>query len=294
MHFLICVGGDQYSRATLKFCTGLVEGLAIDLSILYVNPKLSYMVEKEVRLSQEKLEQWDIDTAEGKVLKGVEHILLEERYLRTVDGKADVRHLPKASVHGAFEYHLYGAQGQNVRIRVREGDVVDNIMRETMEIPYDLIIVGSPGDGGRLVHQIIQYVEPSVLIVKNPTLEKPRFLLCIDDSPGARNAEQFCERMASLLKINVDVLSIFSYPWEEKAARRVAERIDAKLQKAGIPHAIRTRRGAVVHTILREAQPEHIVILGSSSRWNLSQALFGSTPIKIGRKGRNPVVVVKQ
>lgn len=292
MHFLICIGGEQYSRDTLKFGISLASGLRADVSILYVHPKISYLFKTEVRVSQEKLERWQIDTTEARIMKGVEEILLEEGFLRTVDGKIDVRHLPKPGIHGAYEYHLYGKEGENVRIRMREGDIVDNIIRETMEIPYDLVMVGASRDGGRLVHQIIHYIETSVLIVKAPVLTN-RFLLCIDDSRAARKAEEFCVRAATLLKTSIDILSVYTYPWEEQSAQAVAERAQRVLRHFNVAHTVRIRRGPVVRTILQEAEPDHIVVMGSSRRSNLFQFFAGSRPSRIGRQGRNSVLVVK-
>lgn len=293
MHFLICVGGETYSRDTLRFGVSLAGSMQADLSILYVHPKISYMFRNEVRISQEKLAEWQVETTESRVMKGVEKILLEEQFLRTVDGKLDIRHPPKPGIHGAYEYHLYGKGGVNVRIRMREGDIVDNIIRETTEIDYDLVIVGASRDGGRLVHQIIHYVEESVLIVKDPRDVKYRFLLCVDDSSGARKAEAFCARAASLLSTSVDVLSIYAYPWEEHSARSIAERSQQRLKETGLAAASRVRRGPVSRTILREVEADHIVVMGESKRWSLFQFFVGSNPIRIGRQGHNPVLVVK-
>lgn len=144
-----------------------------------------------------------------------------------------------------------------------------------------------------MVHQIIHYIEASVLIVKNPRDVSYRFLLCMDDSKAARKAEEFCVRAARLLKTGVDVLSIYSYPWEEQTAAGVAERTQRVLKHFSIPHTLRIRRGPVSRTILREAEPDHIVVMGSSRRSNLFLFFVGSTPSRIGRQGNNPVLVVK-
>ncbi|MGH9338521.1 MAG: universal stress protein [Acidobacteriota bacterium] len=293
MHFLVCIGGEQYSLNTLKFGISLSSSLLADLSILYVQPQISYLFKQEVRATREKLESWEIETTELRVIRGVEKILLKEGVLRTVDGKIDVRHPPKAGIHGAFEYHLYGSDGTNVRIRVREGDVVNSIIKENQEVDYDLVVVGAPQDGGRLIRQIIHYIETSVLIVKGFRDITPRLLLCLDDSEAARRAERFAAQAARLLNTSVDILSIYSYPWEEKAVAEVAERARRVLERVHIPSTVRVRRGPVVRTILREAEEDHIVVMGTSERSSLSQFILGSTPVEIGRKGRNPVLVVK-
>lgn len=293
MHFLICIGGEEYSRDTLSFGVRLAAALQADVSVLFVEPEVSYLFRNEARLARLKLEQWEIETLEDRVLKGVEKILLEEGFLRTVDGRVDVRHLPKPGIRGAYEYHLYGAEGENVRIRVREGEIVHTILRETLDVEYDLVVVGAPGDGGRLVRQIIQYVDTSVLIVRNPRPGPYRLLLCLDDSRSARKAEQFAVRAAKLLKASVDVLSIYNFPWEEAGVKKMTQHTQRLMKRFGIPSTVRVRRGPVARTILREAEPEHIVLMGSSRRSLLSQLFLESTPVKIGRQGSNPVLVVK-
>lgn len=271
----------------------MASRLRADVSVLYVRPSVSYLFKEEIRISQEKLEQWHVETEESRLLKGLEQILSEENFLRMVEGSVDVRHAPKAGIRGAYEYHLYGAAGEHVRIRIREGDIVGNIIQETLDVPFDLVLVGASGDGGRLVHQIIHYLENSVLIVKNPLPADYRFLLCMDDSRAARRAEEFCLGLACQLLMKVDVLSIYGYPWEEHAAMESAERTCRLLKHFNIDCEIRIRRGPVARTILREAQSHHIVTLGVSKRPSLLQFFLGSTPIKIGREGSSPVLVVK-
>lgn len=293
MQFLICVGGEKYSADTLSFGVSLAASLKADVSVLYVRQRLSYFFKEEARLARLKVEQWEMETAEARVIAGVQELLLKAGFLRTVDGKVDVRHTLKPGIRGAWEYHLYGVDGENVRIRVREGDVVESIIRETTEIPYDLVLVGAPRDGGRLVRQIIQYVDSSVLIVKNPRLFPFRLLLCLDNSDAARKAQDFSIRTARLLQTSIDVLCIYSLPWEEHQVIEAAERAQKLLKRFEVPHTVRLRRGPVVGTILREVEPDHIVVMGHTRRSSLSQLFFDSTPVKIGRQGKNSVLVVK-
>ncbi len=293
MHFLICVAGEQYSRDTLLFGIRLAAPANADVSILSVRPTISHRFRVESRIAREKLEEWQMETPEARIVMGVEDILLKEGFLRTVEGSADVRHMLKAGIQGAYEYHLYGKSGQNVRIRVREGDVVGNILKESRGVPYDLVIIGAPRDGGRLVRHIIQYVETSVLIVKDPRDVAYRLLLCLNDSKAARKAEDFTIRIAQFLDTAVDILCIYSYPWEEHAALDLADSARRVFRRARITHSTRIRRGPVDRTILREMESDHIVVMGTSERSSLYQLFFGSNPVRIGRLGKSPVLVVK-
>jgi nucleotide-binding universal stress UspA family protein len=292
MHFLICIGGETYSKGTLTFGMSLAWALGADVSILYVRPRVSYRFRVEVRLAREKLQSWQLETPEIQLMQGIERILLEEGFLRTVRGEPDVKHAAEAH-KDVYEYHLYGKQGQNVRIRFREGDVVGSILRETLDVSYDLVVVGAPGDGGSLVRRIMQYVGTSVLIVKNPQPFPYRLLLCLNDSRAARKAEQFAVRAASLLKTTVDILCVYVYPWEEHSALNLAESARRLMKRHSIQHSVRLRRGAVARSIIAEAQPDHLIVMGESERSSLYQFFFGSNPVRIGKQGSSPVLVVK-
>ncbi|HXK62096.1 MAG TPA: universal stress protein [Acidobacteriota bacterium] len=293
MHFLICIGGEEQSRGTLRFGLAITSALRADATILYVRRPVSSYFRKEAQLARQKLQNWPVETVDSAMMKAIERMLVEEGFVRMIDGRVDVRHMPRAEKRGLYEYHVYGQHGENVRIREREGDVVDSIRRETLDVAYDLVIVGAPGDGGRLVRQIIQYIEPSVLIVKNPRDVQYRLLLCLNNSESARRAQDFALRSAVLLNTSVDVLCIHSYPWEENTAMTLGEDAARLLKRFRVPHTIRIRRGPVVRTILREAQPDHLIVMGPSERSPIYQFLFGSVPVEIGRRGNNPVLVVK-
>jgi nucleotide-binding universal stress UspA family protein len=292
MHFLICIGGETFSKGTLKFGMSLAASFGADVSILYVRPRVSYRFRVEARLAREKLQAWQLETPEIQLMQGIERILLEEGFLRTVQGAPDITH-PAEAYKEVYEYHLFGNQGQNVRIRFREGDVVGSILRETLDIGYDLVLVGAPGDGGALVRRIMQYVSTSVLIVKNPQAFPYRLLLCLNDSRAAKKAEQFALRAASHLRTAVDILCVYAYPWEEHSALTLAETARRLMKRHSIAHTVRLRRGAVARTILAEAQPDHLIVMGESERSSLYQFFFGSNPVRIGKQGRSPVLVVK-
>jgi nucleotide-binding universal stress UspA family protein len=294
MHLLICIGGEQYSRDTLRLGASLVRVLKADVTILYVRPAVSLQFRTEARVAREKLQDWPVETEDALMMKALQRIMEEQGLVRMVDGKPGVLHSPRVERAGLSEYQLYGAAGESLRIRVREGDVVQNIRRETMEADYTLVVIGAPGHGGRLVRHIIQYIDPSVLIVKNPReVESYRMLLCLNDSAAALKAQDFAVRTALMLGTPVDLLCIHSYPWEENGAMNLAEDTRRLFKRFDIPHTIRIRRGAVVRAILKEAQPEHLIVMGTSERSSIYQFMFGSVPVEIGRRGKNTVLVVK-
>jgi len=83
---------------------------------------------------------------------------------------------------------------------------------------------GRPRDGGSLARQIIQYVDVTVLTVKNIPIEPRRLLLCLDPSDASRRARDFSIRLARTLGAPIDILCIYTYPWEEHVVLNVAEK----------------------------------------------------------------------
>ena len=131
MKFLLCIGGVEPSVETIRFGARIARAFEADLSVLYVQPRVPHAVRQEMRLAREKLEEWEIELPGVKVLKAAQQILVEEGFVKTgPGGEVVVRHALKPGVRGAYELHVYGIHGENLRFRLREGDIVSEINEE--------------------------------------------------------------------------------------------------------------------------------------------------------------------
>ncbi|MBI2822040.1 MAG: universal stress protein [Acidobacteria bacterium] len=293
MHLLVCIGGETYSRGTLQLAAQFAARLGADLSILYVGPKISQLHRKEVQLAKEKLASRMIETSEMKVLNSALGILKDMDYLKTdAQGRLPVRHALKPDISGAFEFHLYGGRGENVRFRYREGEIVDNIRRETQQLPYDLVLVGA-SQKRRLVHRILQFVPISTAIVKQQACTPTKFLLCVKKSRSSRSAVWFTIQIARLLQLPIQFLATARFPAATARLTGLTEHYMKLCQRYQIACTSMVTVGGAQEIIQRVATPEHLVVLGSTGGNELSQYLFGNLPVRVSQNARASVLVVK-
>jgi nucleotide-binding universal stress UspA family protein len=293
MKIMICMGGEIFSGGTIRFGGRIARAFQADVSVLYVENSVSYFLRHEVQLSRQKLSEWSIEMPAMRLLKMAREVLLEMGLIRVLDsGEVETRHDMKSDVLGAYEWHGYGPRGENVRFRVREGEIVDNIKAEVESGGYDLVVVGASRKR-RLVHKILQFVDTSILVVKNPQDREYGFLLCTDGSEGARKAELFAAKAARLLNAHLTVLSVVDTPGQQHHAMEAVERCARFLSRGRVSYDTIVREGEVEKVILAEARPEQVIVLGASRGSEWKKFLMGSTPIRISQNGQSPVMIVK-
>lgn len=290
---MICMGGEIFSGGTIRFGGRIAAAFQADISVLYVEDSVSYFLRHEVQLSRQKLSEWSIEVPAMRLLKMAREVLLEMGLIRVLDsGEVETRHEMKPDVFGAYEWHGYGPRGENVRFRVREGEIVDNIKAEVESGGYDLVVVGASRKR-RLVHKILQFVDTSILVVKNPQDREYSFLLCTDGSEGARKAELFAAKAARLLNAHLTVLSVVDTPEQQHHAMEAVERCARFLSRGRVSYDTIVREGEVGKVILAEARSEQVIVLGASRRSEWKKFWMGSTPIRISQNGQSPVMIVK-
>ena len=293
MKFLMCIGGVEPSAETIRFGGRLAKAFEADISVLYVQPRAPHAVRKEVQLAREKLSEWEIELPGVKVLRAAYQILSEEGVLRpsSRDEAVEFQAL-KPEVRGAYELELPGGQGQNIKLRIREGDIVEEVNKETESEANDLVIFGA-SRRRQLLQKLIQFVNSSVLIVKNPKDVRYELLLCTDSSGPARKAEIFAARLAHFLETRVLILSVAKFKNREHVAMEGVERASRLLTKAGVRHSAGVRTGRVVEEIACFSREDTVVIMGASRRSEIWKLAFGSKANRIAERVSCPVLIVK-
>lgn len=292
MKFVICVGGVEPSVETIRFGGRIAKAFEADVSLLYVQPKVPHAVRQEMRLTREKLSEWEIELPGVKVLRAARQILLEEGLVKTgPTGEIVQRHALKPGIRGAYELHVYGIHGENIRLRLREGDIITEINKEVESDQHDLVIFGA-SQKRNILNNLVQFINCSMLIVKNAKDVKYEFLVCTDSSPASRKAELFGAKLARFLNSQVLLLSIAKFKAREHMAMEGAERASRFLTKAGVSHCISVRVGNVVDEIAAHAREDTMVVMGTSQMWELKKWLFGSKPMKVVERVSCPVLIV--
>ncbi len=292
MKFLMCIGGVEPSVDTIRFGGRMAKAFEADLSLLYVQPKVPHAVRQEIRLTREKLEEWEIELPGVRVLKAAQEIMLQEGFVKTgPTGEIVQRHALKPGIRGAYELHIYGVHGENLRLRLREGDIISEINKEVESDKHDLVIFGA-SQKRHILQKLVQFIDCSILVVKNPKDVKYTFLICTDSSPASRRAELFGAKLARFLNSPVLLLSVAKFKSREHMAMEGAERASKFLTKAGVEHTIAVRVGSVVDEIAAHAREDTVVVMGRSQMSELKKLFFGSKPMKVVERVPCPVLIV--
>ena len=293
-HVLICIGGEEFSEDTIRFGARTAQALEADVSVLYVGLETARSFRPEVALARTKLREWELDLPGVRVLRYAREILAEMGLAaRDEKGEVVLRHALRPGIAGAYELHLVGGYGEEVRLRLREGRIIEQIVEELDSHHYSVVVLGAP-QRRRLLHEIVQFANASVLIAKNAQRDYYDLLLPVDDSEAARRARHLAGIVAHSLRLRVLVLSIAESEAERAAAQQLAEREAGIVARRGIEVQARSAVGDVVENICEAAGDDHIIVLGASRQHQVWKYLFGSRPIRVVQRARSPVLVVKQ
>jgi len=301
MKILICTDGEENAEKALIFGGQFAEELQADVSVLYVRPKESGMDRIHLTTARKKLTEWDLEIPGVAILKKAQEILTGLGLTRILpSGEVEMRHTFREGIYGATEIHFIGKHGENVRLRLREGDATEEILEESEIGLYDLIITGSRGHKGITRYiigstalRVAEHSKCSVLIAKN-IRQDDSFLMCTDGSPLAEKAEIFAAKIAQALSAKVTVLSIADESVPVEKATERARRAEMILSQMGLKPQVKVREGSPFEVIIDEAKDHDIVVMGASSASPVRRFFLGSVPLKVIEYGECPVLIVRE
>jgi nucleotide-binding universal stress UspA family protein len=302
MKFLICTDGEEYAEAAIRFGGKLAKAMNAEVSVLHVRPMISSSDRVQLTTARKKLEEWNLDIPGVEYLTRARDILTEVGLTKRVpseDGKSEPTF--RQGVEGATELRLFDEQEENVRLRLREGDPVEEILTEAQIGDYDLIIVGSRGRKGLAGYfigstalRVADLATCSVLIAKNIREENDHFLLCTDGSPLSEKAEIFGAEMARTLGAKVTILSVAEEESTREEALELARRAEMILAQMGIEARKVVRIGQPSEVIINEAKDHDIVVMGASGSSAVRKFFLGSVPLKVIEYGECPALIVRE
>jgi nucleotide-binding universal stress UspA family protein len=187
------------------------------------------------------------------------------------------------------------------------GDAKKEILRETKNREYQLVIVGTSERDPQLTPSpLSQYlanqVKTSVLLIRNPPEEICQILICTGGRPESEIAIDCGLHLARKTNNEVTILHVVSSPptmytgleeVEEELSEVLARDVPLtkhlktsaiKAEQAGVKATLELRRGLVIEEILRsiEVKEHDLVILGAPlSRAILDQIMLGRVAPKI-------------
>jgi nucleotide-binding universal stress UspA family protein len=294
VRFLVCIENIQYSRETIGVSISLSEVYHADLSVLHVGKIQKSSQRKDLELSHKKLLEWEIEHPGVQRLNFAMEILKELHFLKLDAGDTPiVRHPFKPSIAGAYEYHLYGIHNENIRLRYREGNVLEEISREVFENPYDLVILGAGGKP-KILQKLIYLIDSSIFIIKNFRENFAyRFLFCIDRTEASRHAAMFGINVALDFGARVNILTVGEENGPSQEDIKMADWVQSRLINKGIPYHRTVSRGSIKKSIISNAGDDHIIVMGKSHQSLLKKYIFGSKALSLIKEANSPILLVK-
>lgn len=300
MKILMCTDGSSFAEDAIRFSGRIASAMGWDVSVLYVRPKASSEHRIYLTTARKKLTEWDLDIPGISYLKRAKEILVETGVTNTFPaGDVELKQTFREGIYGATEIHLVGVHGENVRLRLREGETIDEILEEAKGGNYDLIVTGSRGHKGiaryfigSIAMSVAKHAPCSVLIAKNIKGHEG-FLITTDGSEMAERAEIFIAPIARALDARVTIFSIAEEGTTEDKAMERARRAEMIVSQMGLTSDIKVGIGRPAEEIIEEARNHDLVVLSASGSSGVKTFFMGSVPLKVIEYGETPVLIVR-
>jgi nucleotide-binding universal stress UspA family protein len=204
---------------------------------------------------------------------------------------------------------------------IRHGHAAEEILKETEERQYDLVVAGSRGRRGltrfllgSTAARLARYCDSSVLIVKGRRLNLDKILVCTGGAEAGERDTELAGRIAALTGASVTVLHVMSQlalcpeaeltdleeTCEELLQSDAREGVHLRkdlqiLADLGVPAEAKVRHGLVVDEILAEAEvgDYDLIVTGAHIASGLERFILENTTEQIVLGVDRPVLVVR-
>ena len=294
MKILIAIGSKEYSKSTLQVGIRVAKAFNASTTIVDVGEKVSEFSSKLVGLTQERMESWDFDRPGIDVLEWAFSYLAKKKF---IEPKQIESGFPKNTLveknSRRSEVFLKGTVSDQVNLILRSGDIIEELRDEVQSEFYNVTIIG--GSGKRdMAHDLVQYIDSSIFVVKNFTSnQKYRILCAVDDSPKTRKAVKYTVRIAQAFNIGVDILTISNKGELKPSSKLAAEQAEKFMRRCGIEAKNLYDEGEPSKKIVEIAGNNNIIIMGASTQSPIAKYFIGSKPLKVMKNCDCPVLIVK-
>ena len=289
MKFLIAIKNkENESRNVLEIGCKIAEGFSADFTICYVGKKSQALIEGDVSLARKSLAEWNIYHPGLEVLEWAFNILKEKGF--TGDIKFNVKNLVENS--GCIRMVLPKGKDYQIRLVLREGELLSELNKEVKRENFDIAIVGAP-NRKRMLHQLAQFLDTSIFFVKNfnPSWDY-KILLCADDSRATKRAVILSTRISKQFSAEINNVTVSKTNFFGKGYRNAHQWTDRYLKRMNVSFRSKLLSGNPVDEFVRAAGDDHIIILGKSKGNEIFKFIWGSKPIHTAQRANCPVLLV--
>jgi nucleotide-binding universal stress UspA family protein len=206
-------------------------------------------------------------------------------------------------------------------IVVRAGEPVRQILDQTSNTGYDLVIVGARWTGAtghywrsQRTYEVIKTIRPPVLVAIGERKQLKRFLVCTGGKEFIEPAVQFTGEIAAALGASVTLLHVMAEPpaiyvdlvrLEENVDQLLESKSELgtnllrekrELERLGVPAEVRLRHGLVLDQVFEEvhAGDYDLIVTGTSqARGLLGHYIMGDLTRSILNRANVPVLVAR-
>jgi nucleotide-binding universal stress UspA family protein len=202
------------------------------------------------------------------------------------------------------------------------GNMVTEIIRQTRETSYDLVVIGAERRGSQefflpsiKAYSVAEAISPPVLVVPRSRPDLKRILICSGGGAYIDNAVRFTSKIAKHLSARITLLNVVAAPpaMHARLFRRQEDDVEALLnsgsalarnlrnekeivERAGVAVTVRIRHGIVIDQILAEVEGSDydLVVAGSRpvrDRWR--NYMIGNLTRDIINRTDRPVLVIR-
>jgi len=292
MNILIAIGGRDYSKPTLDLGMKVANSLEASTTIAYVGKKVSQFSEKDVSVVHQNLDERQLYRPGVRTLEWAYDFLKSKNYIQ--EEKNDFNdHLLIDEENSRMRVLLKGKHSNKINLILRTGEIIEQLRLEVQANNHDITIIGGGSNKG-MHHDLVQFIDSSVLVVKNYSFKKKyKILLPVNNSVGSNNAIEIAEQFAKANKLEVEIVTVLENKSSDENLKKILDRTAKRFSKSRIKNTTKVLEGPVVKAITQSASDDSIVMIGVSPKNPIMKYFFGSKPISIAQKCECPVLIAR-
>ena len=294
MKILIAIGSKKFSKPTLRLGMKVAQAFNAKTTIIDVGEKISEFSSHLVELAQDQMESWDFDPPGVDVLEWAFNYLSDNKL---IDSKQIETGFPKNRLIDDGEdrklVYLSGTVCEDVNLILRNGDIISELREEVQFGKYDVTILGK-SRMRNMSHDLLQYINSSVLIVNNYDNEKfDKILLPLNDSSGMMKVAKYAIRVSLALEVGIEILTVTSEEESDLEGRSKIDKIVKLIRRSKVKHSHRIEEGDIVEQIINRAGKDKIIVMKASSMSPIRRYFKGSIPLSVMNECDVPILIVK-
>ena len=294
MNILIAIGGKEYSKPTLDLGMKIANSFEASTTIAYVGKKISQFSEKDVSVVHQNLDDRELYRPGVRTLEWAYDFLESKNYIKKKDSNINFSdHLIIDEENSRMRVILKGSHSNKIDLILRTGEIIDQLKTEVERNNHDITIIGGGGNNG-MHHKLVQFIDSSVMVVKNYSVNKKyKILLPVNNSLGSNKAIEIAQQFAKSKKMTVEIITVLENKPSDEKLKNILKRTQKKFTNNGIKNSAIILEGDPVKTVVKYAKDDSLVMLGVSPKNPILKYFFGSKPISIAQQCNCPVLIAK-